>query len=42
MKTHDMINPKGSIVALVLLFFFLLVPALPEVSTYHSDEHFLH
>lgn len=40
MKTHDMINPKGSIVALVLLFFFLLAPALPEVSTYHSDEHF--
>jgi 4-amino-4-deoxy-L-arabinose transferase-like glycosyltransferase len=40
MKTHDMTNPKGSIIALVSLYFLMLVPVLPQVSTYHSDEHF--
>jgi 4-amino-4-deoxy-L-arabinose transferase-like glycosyltransferase len=40
MKSLDDISPNHSIAFLLLILFLLLLPILPQVSTYHSDEHY--
>ncbi len=40
MKIHDPTNSNRPVALMLLLFFLLLLPILPEVSTYHSDEHY--